>query len=484
MGKRLSLVLLAGTVFLTACSELAPPPPNLEFQVAPVGEVRVGDAGNYPVGSATFRLPGAPRPVVVSLSLVSPPPGVSLVSPTTVQVGNAPGSADLVLRLEPGAIFASGETTKTLELTLRGTPQSAGYSPVEGRFRLNLVRGSSTSPSNATLALDTNTLTVRAGSSGSVVAAASVQGYTGAVQVEAAGVPSGVSFTSSPATFTAPGTRALTLTFQAASNAAPGTANVEVRLKDTNGNVLARASLNLVVEGAPSLSTSLLFTNRSVYAGDSLGGLVTVSSQNFTGTVTLSYRVCDPSYTVTWSENPSFALSPNVPEKTLGVYVDIPFGASPRECTLEVTASSGSLTSTAQISFRVETRPEIKLQVGTVTLVEKRVAVLPLTVSLYGRWSGFVFLTLADSSLNPVPLNPTAPLRWDVSLNGVSLTKDTANGRATFYVDNTSSRYSAFSGTLAIISDTPLPPGTYTYYLVAQGPGGLYAIAPVTVEVR
>ena len=151
-----ALRLLAGglMVLLAAgCSELSPPQPTLDVQVSPQSEVQVDAAGTYTVGNLVVRGTNFPANTTASVSLVSPPEGVALVSPLTLPISSTPTTQELKLSLNPSLIFSSGETQKKLSLTLRLAV--SGMEPVTRPFNLTLRRsGGSSSGSGGSLVYD------------------------------------------------------------------------------------------------------------------------------------------------------------------------------------------------------------------------------------------------------------------------------------------------------------------------------------------
>lgn len=134
------LVGLGMAMLLGACSELAPPQPSLEVVVTPEQEVVVDTPGSYTVGRLTVRGTNLPQGATATVSLVGAPDGVSLSAPTSLTPSSTPSTQELKLGLNPNLIFAQGQTTKSLSLSLRISLQ--GVEPITKNFTLNLRRTS------------------------------------------------------------------------------------------------------------------------------------------------------------------------------------------------------------------------------------------------------------------------------------------------------------------------------------------------------
>jgi uncharacterized membrane protein len=204
------------------------------------------------------------------------------------------------LTLSPGSVQVSGTSPVNQSLTL-----SAQSTTPTGTYRLK-VRATSGSltretnltvevtppppPPDFTLSLNPTSLTVQQGSSGQTTLTVTPQnGFTGTVNLELVGAPSGVTLSPTSVNVTGSDPVPQELTVNVAASVAPGTYNLQVRA--TSGSLTKTAGLSLTVTAAPApdFAISLNPTSLTVQQGSSGQTTLTVTPQNgFTGTVNLS----------------------------------------------------------------------------------------------------------------------------------------------------------------------------------------------------
>ena len=258
-----------------------------------------------------------------------------------------------------------------------------------------------------TIALNPTSLTVQQGSSGTTTLTLTPQnGFTGTVSLALVdGNVNPVSgITLSPASVDVTGSSPVTetLTVQVAASVAPDTYNLQVRA--TSGSLTKTANLTLTVTEAPpppspDFTISLNPTSLTVEQGSSGTTTLTLTPQNgFTGTVDLAL--------VDGNGNPvpGTTLSPTSVDVTGSSPVSQPLtlsvaaGVAPGTYNLQVRATSGSLTKTANL---------------TVTVT----ASLRVTMD----WSPLGIATSQVGQNGPITLTgtlegtPTAPLRLQLS---------------------------------------------------------------------
>ena len=588
-GKRaVPLVLALASLLFAGCSELTPSAPQVELLVNPASTpIQVTGIGNYQAGTVAVRLSGANNPIDVSISLVSPPSGVTLISPTTLQASNTPASQPLVLRVDPSLFFSPGEPQKTASLTLRATPQGQGLAPTQKTVNVTFVNAtSSTQPLAYTLSASLNptsvapggsatltaqltrtsgqgsqgtvqvsvttpagspltvspttqqatlsdsnpsatlsftvsvaanatpgsyTLTVTAtggnapapqsvtltvidttpratirlgassvsviqGQSASLAGTVSVSNYEGGVSLEVTGLPAGVTVDPIPP-FPASSNYPFTLTFRAANNAQVGTYTLTLSAKTESGAVLGTADLNLTVAPMPMLTAGVTLDRVTVQDGDTVLGQVQVGSQGFSGQVTVSVSAC--AYNVRYLSPNTLNLSPNNPGGTVSFAVDVPVGASGGTCQVTATVQGGNLSATATATFTVNPRPQVQVSTFTPVVVDKVIA-FGTSMCFLGSWQGIAKVSLLDGNLNSIPVDDnTQPLYWKLNLSGVTLAKSATE--YSFYVDSTQNTVN-LSGSISIFAAAAWAPGSYTFYLVVQGPET--KVVPVTVNVE
>lgn len=431
-GKRaVPLVLALASLLFAGCSELAPSPPQVELLVTPASApVQVTGTGNYQAGTVAVRLSGANNPIDVGISLVSPPSGVTLISPTTLQASNAPASQSLVLRVDPGIFFSPGETQKTVSLTLRATPQGQGLAPTQRTVNVTFANAtSSTQPLAYTLSVSLNPTSVAPGDSATLTAQltrTSGQGSQGTVQVSVS-APAGSPLTVSPATQQATlsdsnPSATLTFTVSAAANAAPGSYNLTVTA--TGGNAPAPQTVALsVVDTTPRATIRLGSSSVSVTQGQSASLAGTVSLSNYDGGVSLEVTglpagvTVDPIPPFPASSSHSFTL-------TFRAANNAQVGTYP--LTLSAKTENGTVLGTANLSLTVAPMPMLT---ATVTLNRNTVqdgdTVLGQVQVGSQGFSGQVTVSVSACAYNVRYLSP----------NTLDLSPNNPGGTVSFAVD-------------------------------------------------
>jgi len=268
-------------------------------------------------------------------------------------------------------------------------------------------------PFDFIISINPTNLTVQQGSSGTTTLSITPQnGFTGTVSLSlVAGqdqVPQGL--TLSPNGVQVSGTNPVnqTLSFSAQSTTPTGTYRLKVRA--TSGSLTREVGLTVVVTATPpppNFTISLNPANLTVQQGSSGTTTLTVTPQNgFTGAVGLSL-VGAPSGVTLSPANVTVSGSSPV-NQTLTVNVGS--GVAPGTYSLQVRATSGSLTKTTGLSLTV-TAPatdfSMVLESNTLTLAPGGTAYVRLSVTGSG---GTLSLSLVDSNNNPfsyVSLSPT-----------------------------------------------------------------------------
>jgi uncharacterized membrane protein len=143
-------------------------------------------------------------------------------------------------------------------------------------------------PPDFTISLNPTSLRVQQGGSGTTRLTITPQnGFTGTVNLELVGAPSGVTLAPTSVNVTGSSPLAQTLTVNVGSGVAPGTYSLQVRA--TSGSLTKTANPSLTVTPPPDFTLSLNPTSLMVQQGDSGQTTLTLTPQNgFTGTVSLS----------------------------------------------------------------------------------------------------------------------------------------------------------------------------------------------------
>jgi uncharacterized membrane protein len=325
----------------------------------------------------------------------NPVPGITLAPPSVDVTGSGPVTQTLTVNVgsgvNPGTYSlqvraSSGSLTKTANLSLTVTP-----------------------PPDFTLSLNPTSLTVQQGASGTTQLTITPQnGFAGTVSlslVDGSGNPvPGITLAPPSVDVTGSGPVTQTLTVNVGSGVNPGTYSLQVRA--SSGSLTKTANLSLTVTPPPDFTLSLNPTSLTVQQGASGTTQLTITPQNgFAGTVSLSLvdgsgnpvpgiTLAPPSVDVTGSGPVTQTLTVNVGS-----------GVNPGTYSLQVRASSGSLTKTANLSLTVTPPPDFTLSLNPTSLTVQQGAsgTTQLTITPQNGFAGTVSLSLVDGSGNPVP---------------------------------------------------------------------------------
>jgi uncharacterized membrane protein len=364
------------------------PPPDFALSLNPTSlTVQQGSSG-------TTQLTITPQngfTGTVNLELVGAPSGVTL-APTSVSVaGSGPVSQDLTVSVAasvaPGTYSlqvraTSGSLAKTANLSLTVTP-----------------------PPDFALSLNPTSLTVQQGSSGTTQLTITPQnGFTGTVNLELVGAPSGVTLAPTSVSVAGSGPVSQDLTVSVAASVAPGTYSLQVRA--TSGSLAKTANLSLTVTPPPDFALSLNPTSLTVQQGSSGTTQLTITPQNgFTGTVNLEL-VGAPSGVTLAPTSVSVAGSGPVSQD---LTVSVAASVAPGTYSLQVRATSGSLAKTANLSLTVTPPPDFALSLNptSLTVQQGSSGTTRLTITPQNGFTGTVNLELVGAP-SGVTLSPTS----------------------------------------------------------------------------
>jgi uncharacterized membrane protein len=194
---------------------------------------------------------------------------------------------------------------------------------------------------NYTLSASPTALSIAQGSQGtSSITITSSNGFAGAVNLSASGLPSGVTASFNPVSTT--GTSALTLT--AGTSAATGTFTITIN--GVSGNLNRSTTISLTVTPAPNFSLSVSPTTLSIARRSSGTTTITITPANgFSSAVTLSASGMRNGTTASVSPNPATGSS----TLTLSASRKATTGT----VTITITGKSGNLTYQTTISLTV-----------------------------------------------------------------------------------------------------------------------------------
>lgn len=472
-------------LLVAGCSELSPPQPTLDIQVSPQSEVQVEAAGTYTVGNLVVRGTNFPANTTASVSLVSPPEGVALVSPLTLPISSTPTTQELKLSLNPSLIFSPGETQKNLSLTLQ--LKVPGMEPVTRPFKLTLRRSGGGSGGGSgesfvyELSVDLDKTSVLPGDTFTLTATLSrVQG-SGTVQVTPV-LPQG--FTATPASQqvalseSAPTGKA---TFQVGvgSGVAAGSYFIGAKGVASGGNPVSdQKTVNVVV---PSLTLALAQNTLSLRPGESGSLGVFVSASGLSGKVALEVSGLPAGVSATLPE--PFAVDAPIVSKTLSFAVAPSVAEGTYTLTVKAKAvDRPTVQATASLALVLAPRPELATSVslnrlgvfpgetlsGTVTVTSRgglsgTVVVQVSACSYPISYASLPYGTLAPNGTFSVNFTITVPDNAPAGLCQVqataTLNEHTATGQAQFdvltrpEVQVTVSPSQVIAGTIAIPVD-------------------------------
>lgn len=274
--KALGFLLLVAALGLGGCNELVQtfdPPTVLKATANPASEpIQVGQAGEYPAGRVFLRLENPKMDSLnVLVELVSPPAGVRLAPSSQAVTVTKTGSTTLEVKLvvDPDQALGNADT-RTLNLTLRLTPEDTAVAPVSLPFTVALARsggsggggGGGTGTPSISLALNLDRLAGFPGDTlnGQAVVTAS-GGASGLTVVEVA--IAGCALPASAVRYTGPnygnltagGTFTVPFAIAIPEGAEAGGCVVEGAA--TTGSLTARASARFDVLALPQIALSL-----------------------------------------------------------------------------------------------------------------------------------------------------------------------------------------------------------------------------------
>ncbi len=186
------------------------------------------------------------------------------------------------------------------------------------------------------------------------VALSSTNGFSGDVSVSISGLPSGV--TASPATFSLTGFQSQHVQFTAVSTAAAGSSTVTI--SGSSQSLSHTVQLALTVTGPPGITLALQPTTLVLIPGVQQSMQIAVQGVNgFNQLVSGTLSGLPAGVTV---NSTTFSVFPG---GTATLYFTAATGAS--SGTVQINASSGTLTASAQLPISINTTPDFALTTGT-----------------------------------------------------------------------------------------------------------------------
>ncbi len=391
-----------------------------------------------PGGSASVALSLAPSSgfaAQVVLTTTGLPTGVTAsFSPSSVNVSTA---ATSTLTLRAGNTAKAGNYPVVVSANGGGITQTATMS-------LSIIVPSFTFTSSA------NPAAIPAG--GNATAAFSVTpsgGFSGTVSFSAAGLPSGISVSFSPATLTISNTGTTTATFAASSATRPGTYNVTINA--SGGGVIRALPLTLTVSAA---SFNLTASVASLSVQQALSGQVVISTTataTFKSQLTLSVSGVPSGVQATFNSATIAPGSGNVITFRVGT------GAALGSSNVTVTATGGGLTKSVTLRLTVLTQPAFTLAFSNQFIAVKAGGPsVPTTLSIASMAPWF-----------------NAPIALMVAGTQSNITQSFSTAHLTSAVPGS---------TLTVSANSSAKPGTYTIALAGYS-GNVYQTVLLSVTV-
>jgi hypothetical protein len=247
-------------------------------------------------------------------------------------------------------------------------------------------------PAGFSVVLSANSLSVAAGSSGTISASITRTGsFSGTVSLSAEGVPAGITVSVSPTEIVS-GTTSATATVNVASTVAPGTYSFTVRekappLADQTGTV------SVTVLAAPAFALSLGQTSLTLQAGTAnVTTSVFLARTNFSDAIALTVEGAPTGVTATFA---NASVSGDSTQLTLTALATTAPGTYP----ITVRAKSALADRTALLTFSVTAPQDFALSLAPTTLSVVQLATSPpatVSIARSGGFAGAVALTLEN----------------------------------------------------------------------------------------
>jgi subtilase family serine protease len=380
----------------------------------PAGQNLINDLTKT-AAAPSFGLSAAP-------STVTAPAGSSTTSTITIVPHNGFSSsvALTLVGLPTGVTGAfnpsSSSTSSQVTLTV-----SSGTAPGNYTISAHGVSGNLTASAVLTLQVTAaSSFTVQAtptavsviqGAGGTAsIAILSANGFSGAVNLAIAGLPSGVTAGFSPSSTAT----ASTLTFTASASAASGPATVTVT--GTSGNLKATAAITLTVTAPPAFTMQASAATVSVVQGASATDTLTITPKSgFSGKVTLSATGLPSGVTATF--NPA----------TTATTSTVTFTAAPSAtasaASVTLTGTQNAAATSVAIALTVKGTPGVTLAAApaSLSLSQGSSVASTITATPVNGFTGAVALTVAGlpsgvtASFNPASTSSTSVLTLTAS---------------------------------------------------------------------
>ena len=311
------------------------PAADFSLSVAPatVGLQAGGSAQSFTVSAAGLN--GFTGPIAVALTGL--PAGLAAMPAAFMLVPGTPQQ----ISLNASSTAAAGNTNLTVSATSGSLAHSATVTVTV-----------QTPPPDFSLSLDPGSISLPIGGAAQQVniTANAVGAFSSPVNLSITGLPAGV--TASPASLTLTPGGAQTISLQASSSATAGSATLT--LQGVSGTVTHSATLSLIVAApAPDFQ---LFAGPSTLnlstTGDQEITIALIPANGFNGAATVTVSGLPAGVRL---ENPPLPLVANIPQRLWLNPIDGSVTATAGQTPITITATSGTVTHTAQVNLVVTT---------------------------------------------------------------------------------------------------------------------------------
>jgi len=350
---------------------------------------------------------------------------------------------------------------------LAGYDLATGWGTPAGQPLINSLTGSGNTPAFG-LSSSASSLSIAPETTGTLtVTVAPQNGFTGAVNLAASGLPTGVSALFSPSSATTSST--LTLTVAASAPSGPAT----ITITGTSGSLSSAARVTVTVTGPPTFTLAASPASVSVAPSSTSTSSITVNPlYGFNGTVSLKASGLPAGVTA--------AFSPASTSGASTLTFTAASSAALATSTITVTGTSGSLSITTTISLTVALAPNYTLSASpaSLTVTPGNTGISTISANPLNGFNGSISLSLSGVPAGVTPSFTSSPAAWSIVLN-LAVAASAAPGTYTVTITGTSGSLShSTTVTLTI-------PGTPTFTLsaspaslsVAEGATGASTIA-------
>lgn len=232
---------------------------------------------------------------------------------------------------------------------IAGFDLATGWGTPAGQPLINYLSSASAATPSFSLSASPSSVSVQAASSATATVQVTPQnGFSGAVTLTLAGIPSGVTGTLSALNSSG----ASTLTLVASANAAAASTTLTVTGK--SGSLTASIAIPLTVKAGPSFTLAAAPSTISIQQGGSATSTISLTPQNgFTGSA--SFAITGLPAGVTGS------FSPATSGTSTSLKLTASSSATVATSTAVITATSGSISATASLSLTIAPPPNFKL---------------------------------------------------------------------------------------------------------------------------